>query len=70
MELQESVGDLESAVQHSFGLFTSAQQELNSPLASLDSALASDLSKTMPEIQDILQNIVKITDQVESVARI
>eukprot|EP00026_Physarum_polycephalum_P000029 Phypoly_transcript_00029.p1 GENE.Phypoly_transcript_00029~~Phypoly_transcript_00029.p1 ORF type:complete len:2984 (-),score=506.25 Phypoly_transcript_00029:303-8192(-) len=70
VELQESVADLESAVQITNNQFTLAQQELGPPLADLEAALSSDLSKIIPEIQDILQNIVKITDQIESVAHI
>jgi hypothetical protein len=68
--LQASVGDLETAVQLTNGQFTLAQQEIGPPLANLETTLSSDLAKIIPEIQDILQNIVKITDQIESVAHI
>lgn len=70
LELQATVADLESAVQFSHAQFAAAQQELGPPLANLDAALSSDLAKIIPEIQELLQNIAKTTDQVESVARI
>ena len=70
VELQESVADLETAVQLTSAQFVLAQQELGPPLINLETALSSNLSKIIPEIQDILQNIVKITDQIESVSRI
>ena len=70
MELQESVAELEAAVQQTNGQFSISQQELEPALTHLDAVLSSELAKIMPEILDILQNIVKITDQIESVARI